>query len=91
MPSTATSIQDKLLETVKTTQDRVITATKSVAERIEPVTKRVPQPPSWVPSAAVSVERWFSSQEKLLAKMKEFSTKLVSAVRPPTTDSDKKA
>jgi hypothetical protein len=91
MPATAASIQDKLLDAMKTTQDRVVTATKSVAERLEPVTKRVPPPPSWVPSAADSVERWFASQEKLLASMKEFSTKLVSAVSPRTTESDSKA
>jgi hypothetical protein len=91
MPTTTASIQDKLLEAMKTTQDRVVTATKSVAERIEPVTKRVPAPPSWVSSPADSLERWFASQEKLLANMKEFSSKLVGAVNPITPASNNKA
>jgi hypothetical protein len=85
---TTSSVQNQVLDALKSGEDAVLSAVKQVTDAVEPVieplTSRVGQAPfaEQLPPAKDVVDQWFGFAEKVLANQKQFALKLVDLFAP---------
>lgn len=85
---TTSSVQNQVLDALKSGEDAVLSAIQQVAGAVEPVLEpvadRVRQAPfaEQIPPAKDVVDQWFSFAEKVLANQKQFALKLVDTFVP---------
>jgi len=88
--TTATAIEDDVLEAMKSIQDAVLRTVHYVVEGVEPITKLMPELPfdDQRPAPADVVKHTFVFVDKLVANQREFALKFVEllpvkVVEPP--------
>lgn len=81
---TANSVQEQVLDALKSGEEAVLSAVRTAVETAEPVTSLIPAPvyAERLPLVTEVVESAFTFAEKVLANQKKFVTELLSTVAP---------
>jgi hypothetical protein len=81
---TLVKVQDQILETLAAIQKPVIEAVTKLADKAESVVPEVPGVPGTdrLPTVDELIVNQFAFAEKVLTQQKDFTTKLIKAVKP---------
>jgi hypothetical protein len=80
--TTATAVEDNVLDTMHATEDAVLRTARLLAEEFEPLTERVPEFPAggFVPAPAEVVDHSLAFVDRLWANLREFADRLVDVM-----------